>query len=379
MKMEREREKAALINQLQSMKKMAREQGPRIVITPLKRFFNLSAGTLKQTFRALNMDPGGGGEEADANDDDLNITFLEWDHGLKRMGLCLESKFCRLIFTTAAKGDRYLDQQDFVEFFMHNTLQEVGRTLMTLQQNRERVRARCGRFIEILLHASEENRTMVAIMFQRKLVREFICECGKKLAHRDLDSPPNEYTDRTTAWDTIRRIRPFQVFEETIFTEIYNALMDFQPEPDEKEEGGRKAEEVACNDVCVALALLSQMNLDAKFATIFELFDNDNDGCLTKDQVGDLIYSVCRVAPIVRRDPLGALAQTVFDQSLEENDAMRFTQRAVLALGSLLPRDRESGCTIAAICKESGLVAKATAIEAKVGANYVAELRRLLG
>ena len=42
MKMEREREKAALINQLQSMKKMAREQGPRIVITPLKRFFNLS-------------------------------------------------------------------------------------------------------------------------------------------------------------------------------------------------------------------------------------------------------------------------------------------------------------------------------------------------
>merc|ERR1719331_3080690 len=169
-------------------------------------------------------------------------------------------------------------------------------------------------------------------MFQRKLVREFICECGKKLAHRDLDSPPNEYTDCTTAWDTIRRIRPFQVFEKTIFTEIYNALMDFQPEPDEKEEGGRKAEEVACNDVCVALALLSQMNLDAKFATIFELFDNDNDGCLTKDQVGDLIYSVCRVAPIVRRDPLGALAQTVFDQSLEENDAMRFTQRAVLAL-----------------------------------------------
>ena len=75
----------------------------------------------------------------------------------------------------------------------------------------DEVRARCGRFIEILLHASEENRTMVAIMFQRKLVREFICECGKKLAHRDLDSPPNEYTDCTTAWDTIRRIRPFQV------------------------------------------------------------------------------------------------------------------------------------------------------------------------
>ena len=36
-----------------------------------------------------------------------------------------------------------------------------------------------------------------------------------------------------------------QVFEKTIFTEIYNALMDFQPEPDEKEEGGRKAEEVS--------------------------------------------------------------------------------------------------------------------------------------
>ena len=56
-----------------------------------------SAGTLKQTFRALNMDPGGGGEEADANDDDLNITFLEWDHGLKRMGLCLESKSRRAL------------------------------------------------------------------------------------------------------------------------------------------------------------------------------------------------------------------------------------------------------------------------------------------
>eukprot|EP00929_Paragymnodinium_shiwhaense_P074291 TRINITY_DN38005_c0_g1_i1.p1 TRINITY_DN38005_c0_g1~~TRINITY_DN38005_c0_g1_i1.p1 ORF type:complete len:746 (-),score=178.12 TRINITY_DN38005_c0_g1_i1:176-2413(-) len=53
-------------------------------------------------------------------------------------------------------------------------------------------------------------------------------------------------------------------------------------------------------------------------------------------------------------------------------------QRAVLAIGSLLPRDKANGSTIAQQVKDAGLLTKLLDLESKVGSNYTAELRRLL-
>eukprot|EP00930_Biecheleria_cincta_P097447 TRINITY_DN8915_c0_g1_i1.p1 TRINITY_DN8915_c0_g1~~TRINITY_DN8915_c0_g1_i1.p1 ORF type:complete len:761 (+),score=170.13 TRINITY_DN8915_c0_g1_i1:301-2283(+) len=53
--------------------------------------------------------------------------------------------------------------------------------------------------------------------------------------------------------------------------------------------------------------------------------------------------------------------------------------RAVLALGSLLPRDRQGQGTVAAKCKDAGLPAMLPALETKMGAKSVAELKKLLG
>lgn len=53
-------------------------------------------------------------------------------------------------------------------------------------------------------------------------------------------------------------------------------------------------------------------------------------------------------------------------------------QRAVLAIGSLLPRDHASGGAVARQCLDSGLPGRLAALEEKVGAKVVAELRKLL-
>lgn len=52
--------------------------------------------------------------------------------------------------------------------------------------------------------------------------------------------------------------------------------------------------------------------------------------------------------------------------------------RCLLTIGSLLPRDSTNGGAVKAQAVRAGVVEKAAAMEAKIGANYVAELRRLL-
>mmetsp|Transcript_15532 Transcript_15532/g.47871 ORF Transcript_15532/g.47871 Transcript_15532/m.47871 type:complete len:867 (+) Transcript_15532:108-2708(+) len=53
-------------------------------------------------------------------------------------------------------------------------------------------------------------------------------------------------------------------------------------------------------------------------------------------------------------------------------------QRAALAIGTLLPQDRKSGGAVARQCLDAGLPAKLPALEGKVAAKALAELRKLL-
>jgi len=62
--------------------------------------------------------------------------------------------------------------------------------------------------------------------------------------------------------------------------------------------------------------------------------------------------------------------------SPDDGDAQ---QRAALALGTLLPRDKANGGAIALRCREAGLAARLRAVEDKVGAKAVGELLGLLG
>mmetsp|Transcript_32365 Transcript_32365/g.68977 ORF Transcript_32365/g.68977 Transcript_32365/m.68977 type:complete len:772 (+) Transcript_32365:3-2318(+) len=54
-------------------------------------------------------------------------------------------------------------------------------------------------------------------------------------------------------------------------------------------------------------------------------------------------------------------------------------QRALLAIGTLLPRDRKNGCAIVQVCKDKGLPARLGSLEGKVPSNVVSEVRMLLG
>jgi phospholipase A-2-activating protein len=60
-------------------------------------------------------------------------------------------------------------------------------------------------------------------------------------------------------------------------------------------------------------------------------------------------------------------------------DDVDAVKRALLTIGTLLPRDQQNGAAVAGSCKAAGLPAKLGGLEAKAGANVVAELRKLLG
>merc|ERR1711879_158562 len=62
--------------------------------------------------------------------------------------------------------------------------------------------------------------------------------------------------------------------------------------------------------------------------------------------------------------------------SPDDNDAK---QRACLAIGSLIPRDRtQNGGAVTEQLKQAGLSMKLIDLERSVGSNYASELRRLL-
>jgi len=60
-------------------------------------------------------------------------------------------------------------------------------------------------------------------------------------------------------------------------------------------------------------------------------------------------------------------------------DDVDATQRAILTLGTLFPRDKQNGCNIAKACKEADLPGKLRALEGKVDSKIVAELMTYLG
>eukprot|EP00933_Yihiella_yeosuensis_P068781 TRINITY_DN7476_c0_g1_i4.p1 TRINITY_DN7476_c0_g1~~TRINITY_DN7476_c0_g1_i4.p1 ORF type:complete len:539 (-),score=136.45 TRINITY_DN7476_c0_g1_i4:278-1654(-) len=76
-------------------------------------------------------------------------------------------------------------------------------------------------------------------------------------------------------------------------------------------------------------------------------------------------------AEVVAKIALGFLEKAGPD----DGDA---AQRAILAIGSLLPRDKQNSNAISAQCKAAGLEAKLSKFESKLGANVVAEIKRLL-
>eukprot|EP00415_Alexandrium_ostenfeldii_P002123 UN2123 len=54
-------------------------------------------------------------------------------------------------------------------------------------------------------------------------------------------------------------------------------------------------------------------------------------------------------------------------------------QRAALAIGTLLPRDRQNDGAIVRQCLDMGLASKLGTLEDKIGGKVVAELRKLFG
>jgi len=73
---------------------------------------------------------------------------------------------------------------------------------------------------------------------------------------------------------------------------------------------------------------------------------------------------------------LAKLAFNFLEKSgAEDGDAQ---QRAALAIGTLLPRDKENGSAIATACKEAQFLQKLAPIEDKVTPKVVAELKKLL-
>merc|ERR1719379_2896916 len=94
--------------------------------------------------------------------------------------------------------------------------------MIAMERNKQRIRLRIQRFVEVLLHASVSNRSMVAAKFQGKLTMEVLTKYTKRISHTDEHA--RTMIDVEDAFTELKKVRPFQVYEEPLFKAVFNGV-----------------------------------------------------------------------------------------------------------------------------------------------------------
>jgi hypothetical protein len=305
----------------------SKKENISLVVGTIKKIFTMAYGSLKQSFIVIsNMNPQRYEEDPDY---DPMVNFLEWDHGLNRLGITLESRFSRNLYNMACSCHHkasLLTLFSFSFFFMQETLLDLGRTMISMERNKQRVRLRIQRFVEVLLHATVANRRMVAVKFQEKLSMDVLTKYTKRIAHTSEHARTS--IDVDDAFAELKKVHPFQVYEEPVFKAVFYGLRP-------KVFGTTEMQMMPVLELGCALTLVSaESDPERKFRALFQHFDDDDDGCLHKQQIREMIQTVKRVEHIATRDPLAFESKSYFHSSLPDAAAERMFLQAIAAAES---------------------------------------------
>eukprot|EP00392_Amoebophrya_sp_AT5.2_P011329 g11406.t1 len=234
------------------------------------------------------------------------LTQAHLDKMMKAVKIQVDGRVVRAIH------DRMLSPETktvgFLEFqtvMMDMTLRKLkAMRLQTYTRNHRRVRAKITAFIRSLVFRDQETRNAAVARFQSKLTLNFAVRLWNSIRRKITDSNEltmGQFLGHIRGWKQF-----FHEYEYDFFAEIHKRL-DRQ---DMKRPGGHRLtiagsgiQEKNTVDVfhmMLGLVFLSpETDKKVRFETVFRVFDTDDDGCLTTDQILKLYQSIRTLIPIV--------------------------------------------------------------------------------
>lgn len=256
------------------------------------------------------------GYRAADTSNDGNINYLEFNDLLRKISIQVDARFARNLFNQASGNDRQLSFEEFKSVVMEGTLKKLKTTLRRVETNRDKIRGHIETFLFELTHGDTKNLQTSVDRFQRKLNLDFCRAFWNHLRKICLKKREREIDLRMFA-DTMKApfasSSTFQTYENHMMENIFRRI-------DRTLRG-----KVHILDLATCLVLMSgETDPKKKMKLLFDVFDMDDDKCLTHHQVLLLFCSICLHRPLIIGDGGVAEADIVFNDELGLQEGRRF-------------------------------------------------------
>lgn len=282
----------------------------------VKRRTLLRYQTIEKAFRSVDTSGDGA------------IQFLEFQSLIRNIGMQVDNRAAQFIFVKAAGGDREVTLEEFKNILMAPTLEMLKGMLLAFEKQRKSIRVHVDVFLRRIAMASERNRRTMLYRFQRKISTPFCAGLWKDMKKHLLKTSTSEID-----WDIFAKLIKgvpsirFQAYEMELFQSLFASV-------DRRRRG--KADVL---DLCTCLSLLgAEMHQVEKFSFLFKVFDTDDDGCLTHEQILKMYCCAVIHSAIARDDRVTFEADVAFGDELSLQEARRLfemTLRLLAARGKL--------------------------------------------
>lgn len=226
---------------------------------------------------------------------DGSISFLEFIEMLTTVNLPLEMKVARPLFDKASCGHHELSLRDLKLLLMEKTIQKMQHSMRGFNKKQDRVRREVHCFLKYLILGNETMLSHATDRLQRKLTMTFIRDFWKKLeAHVAKSMAPTS----TEAAD-LERAAFLQVAHGMIGSGFMAVEVVFLMRIFDRIDVHSKGCIHMC-DMVTTLVLISEESCkETKLHFLFEVFDDDLDGCLVYDQILAMMRCICTHRPLI--------------------------------------------------------------------------------
>ncbi|CAD7940557.1 unnamed protein product [Amoebophrya sp. A120] len=239
------------------------------------------------------------------------LTQAHLDKMVKAVKIQVDGRVVRAIHDRMVNPDtKVVGFLEFQTVMMDMTLRKLKGQLQTYTRNHRRVRAKITAFVRSLVFQNTETMSAAVTRFQSKLTLNFAARLWNSIRRKISDSnnlSMSQFLGHIRSWKQF-----FHEYEYEFFGEIFKRL------------DRQQSNSVDVFHMMLALVFLSpETNKKVRFETVFRVFDTDDDGCLTTDQILKLYQTIRTLIPVLANDEVTAAANTFFNDELGTQEGRR--------------------------------------------------------
>eukprot|EP00929_Paragymnodinium_shiwhaense_P036944 TRINITY_DN19754_c0_g1_i1.p1 TRINITY_DN19754_c0_g1~~TRINITY_DN19754_c0_g1_i1.p1 ORF type:complete len:792 (+),score=179.63 TRINITY_DN19754_c0_g1_i1:131-2506(+) len=245
------------------------------------------------------------------------MSFEQFQDLCLELGLGAKTKVLRMLFDTRLDpGALAWSLRNFQDVLLVKSIDRIRGKMKYYNDGVHRMNSHLDRFIRHLaLHSGEANKQQAVLRFHRKLTVVFAYELFadlRKAQRRAGFNLPLTCAFFIQMVGTVWNKSCFQHYELDFLKNIYHRV------------DRERVNNVDIKDLAVAMALLdAESSRFEKAKFIFHVFDDDEDGCLTKEQILRMYCCAAIHAAIARRDHEAYDADILFKDELSLSKARR--------------------------------------------------------